>query len=70
MTVGSVIGAVLLIGLLTIITWKILVDQYDKREYAKFEKDSKAAGYVPEWNPLYQEPSTTFRNPAYQSSER
>ncbi|XP_034840377.1 integrin beta-PS-like [Maniola hyperantus] len=63
--VGSVIGAVLLIGIITIVAWKILVDLHDKREYEKFEKDSADAGYDVSLNPLYHSPATNFLNPAY-----
>ncbi|XP_046961775.1 integrin beta pat-3-like [Vanessa cardui] len=63
--VGSVIGAVLLIGLITLIAWKILVDLHDKREYDKFANESAAAGFDTSINPLYQSPATNFQNPAY-----
>ncbi|CAH2240128.1 jg6382 [Pararge aegeria aegeria] len=63
-TVGSVVGAMLLIGIITIVAWKFLVDLHDKREYEKFKNDSLAAGYDVH-NPLYQPPETSFPNPAY-----
>ncbi|CAB3248238.1 unnamed protein product [Arctia plantaginis] len=60
--VGSALGAVLLIGIITLIVWKILIDLHDKREYEKFDKESKANGYVTD-NILYEPPSCTYRNP-------
>lgn len=63
--VGSVIGAIILIGLITVIAWKILVDWHDKREYIKFANESAAAGFDTSINPLYQSPATNFLNPAY-----
>ncbi|PZC83274.1 hypothetical protein B5X24_HaOG208038 [Helicoverpa armigera] len=63
--VGSAIGLVLLIGILTVIIWKILVDLHDKREFKKFEDEALAAGYDVSQNPLYQDPSINFSNPVY-----
>ncbi|CAK1549665.1 unnamed protein product [Leptosia nina] len=66
--VGSAIGGVLLIGLLMVIGWKVLIDLHDKREYAKFEKESAAAGFDV-CNPLYRTPDVRFTNPAYSQGE-
>ncbi|CAH2233547.1 jg13181 [Pararge aegeria aegeria] len=65
--VGSVIGAVLLIGILTLVAWKILVDLHDKREYEKFKKSTTHTDgqYDESSNPLYQSPAMSFSNPAY-----
>ncbi|XP_052747157.1 integrin beta-PS [Bicyclus anynana] len=63
--VASVIGAVLLIGILTLIAWKLLVDMHDKREYEKFIMSSTEPGYDESSNPLYNAPATRFVNPAY-----
>ncbi|CAH0726453.1 unnamed protein product, partial [Brenthis ino] len=62
---GSVIGAVLLIGIITVIVWKILVDLHDKREYTKFLEQSEAAGFDTTLNPFYEPPSINFTNPVY-----
>lgn len=59
---GSALGAVLLIGIITLIAWKIVIDVHDKREYEKFEKESDAKGFVTK-NILYTPPSCTYRNP-------
>ncbi|KAJ0181644.1 hypothetical protein K1T71_002366 [Dendrolimus kikuchii] len=67
--VSSAIAAVLLIGLLTVIIWKILIDLHDAREYKKFEQQAKGEGYDVSQNPLYTEPATNFRNPAYDENE-
>lgn len=61
----SAIGLVLLIGILTVIIWKILVDMHDKKEYKKFQDEALAAGYDVSLNPLYQDPSINFSNPVY-----
>ncbi|XP_022820748.1 integrin beta-PS-like [Spodoptera litura] len=62
---GSAIGLVLLIGILTVIIWKILVDLHDKKEFKKFQDEALAAGYDVSQNPLYQDPSINFSNPVY-----
>ncbi|KAG6444042.1 integrin beta-PS-like [Manduca sexta] len=64
----SCIVAVVLIGLLTLIAWKILVDLHDKREYAKFEEESRSRGFDVSLNPLYQEPEINFSNPVYNAN--
>ncbi|XP_068621176.1 integrin beta-PS-like [Battus philenor] len=60
-------GVLLLIGLLTIIIWKILVDIYDAREYKNFAEKSAAAGFsVPGIvNPHYRPPAATYINTMY-----
>lgn len=57
-----------LIGLITGIVWKILIDLYDKREYEKFCNEAKGEGYDVSENPLYRVPDANFVNPAYNSS--
>ncbi|XP_075991986.1 integrin beta-PS-like [Anticarsia gemmatalis] len=65
--VGAAVGTVLLVGILTLIIWKILVDKFDKREYEKFANDAKAAGYdVSSTNPLYDPPAVNFTNPTFE----
>ncbi|VVC97301.1 unnamed protein product [Leptidea sinapis] len=62
--VGCAIGIVL-IGILTVIAWKYLIDLHDAREYKKFEQKSAAEGYEVVWNPHYNSPFTNITNPAY-----
>ncbi|OWR50970.1 integrin beta pat-3-like [Danaus plexippus] len=63
---GSVLGSVLLIGLGTVLIWKVLIDMYDRREYQNFIKSSTAAGYNVE-NVVYNPPIVTYRNPMCES---
>ncbi|XP_041972137.1 integrin beta-1-A-like [Aricia agestis] len=63
--VGSAIGLVILIGLLTVVIWKYLIDLHDAREYKKFETLAKKDGYDVAENPLYMSPLVDVRNPAY-----
>nr|AII79414.1 integrin beta2 [Bombyx mori] len=66
--VGSVISAIVLIGLLTLIGWKVLTDIYDQREYRKVEEAAKAAGFDVS-NPCYENPTTEFPNPSYRPTK-
>ncbi|XP_057656374.1 integrin beta-PS-like isoform X1 [Diorhabda carinulata] len=61
----GVIGAILIVGLLTLLMWKILTTIHDKREYAKFENEQKKLKWGRNDNPLYKGATTTFDNPGY-----
>ncbi|XP_028163608.1 integrin beta pat-3-like [Ostrinia furnacalis] len=64
--VGIAIGTVILIGLLTVLVWKVLVDIMDEREYERFEAEAKAQGFdVHEENPIFEPASINFANPTY-----
>lgn len=39
----GVIGAILLIGLILLLIWKLLVTIHDRREFARFEKEREKA---------------------------
>lgn len=43
--VGSTVGAVLFVGLLTLILWKLFTYFIDKHEYEKFERERKKAAW-------------------------
>ncbi|XP_064646617.1 integrin beta pat-3-like [Lineus longissimus] len=62
---SGVIASIVFIGLLLLITWKVAVTTYDKREFAKFESERLNAKWNTEGNPLYKKPTSTFNNPAY-----
>jgi len=64
--VGLLLG-ILLVGVLTLILWRLSTYFYDKKEYARFVKESNAANWNRETNPLYVTPTQTFRNPLYDS---
>jgi len=60
-----VIAGIVLLGLLLLLLWKLLTVIYDRREYARFEKDRLNARWDTNENPLYKQATTTFRNPVY-----
>ncbi|CAH0404642.1 unnamed protein product [Chilo suppressalis] len=63
--VGASIGTVLLIGLLTVIIWKIIMDKMDEREYHNFISKAQEAGFDVSENPIYQPAAISFSNPTY-----
>lgn len=63
--VFGLVAAIVAIGLLTLLIWKLLTTIHDRREYAKFEKERDAAKWNAEENPLYRSAETTFKNPAF-----
>jgi hypothetical protein len=58
-------GSILLIGIFTLLLWKIITYCHDKREYTRFEQERKGAKWDSSGNPLYKEATSTFKNPAY-----
>lgn len=63
--VGIAIATVVIIGLLTVLVWKLLVDAMDEREYNKFMEQAKSEGFDTSENPIYQPASVNFANPTY-----
>lgn len=65
---GILLATLLLIGIFTILIWKGFTYMQDRREYEKFEAENANVLHNPSTNPLYDEPTTTFRNPAFKKS--
>ncbi|KAK6623216.1 hypothetical protein RUM43_009068 [Polyplax serrata] len=64
--ISGTIGCTILIGLLSLIAWKVLTDLHDKREYEKFERERHLAHWGREENPLFKTATTTYENPTYE----
>ncbi|XP_044531065.1 integrin beta-3 [Gracilinanus agilis] len=64
----SVTGAILLIGLATLLIWKLLITIHDRREFAKFEEERARAKWDTANNPLYKEATSTFTNITYRGN--
>ncbi|KAL3123583.1 hypothetical protein niasHT_005128 [Heterodera trifolii] len=60
-----VIAGIVLLGLLLLLLWKLMTIIYDRREYARFEKERLQARWEANENPLYKQATTTFKNPVY-----
>ncbi|KAG0721873.1 Integrin beta-PS [Chionoecetes opilio] len=65
--VFGLIGAIVGIGVLTLIIWKFVTSIHDQREYAKFEQERAGATFNAEENPLYTPASTTTQNPMFEN---
>lgn len=63
--VMAVVGSIVVIGLLTLIVWRVLTEIYDRREYAKFENEKARSNWARQENPLYRKATTTHQNLAY-----
>ncbi|XP_046413775.1 integrin beta-PS-like [Neodiprion fabricii] len=63
----AVMAVTLLLGLLTILAWKVATHVHDKREFQKFEKERANPKWGQTRNPLYVDAVTTFQNPTFKS---
>ncbi|XP_064127038.1 integrin beta-3 isoform X1 [Loxodonta africana] len=64
----SVMGAILLIGLATLLIWKLLITIHDRKEFAKFEEERARAKWDTANNPLYKQATSTFTNITYRGN--
>nr|XP_024128437.1 integrin beta-3 [Oryzias melastigma] len=64
----AVAGAILLLGLVGLLIWKLLITIHDRREFAKFEEERTKARWDTANNPLYKGATSTFTNVAYQGN--
>ncbi|XP_013878237.1 integrin beta-3 [Austrofundulus limnaeus] len=64
----AVAGAILLLGLVGLLIWKLLITIHDRKEFAKFEEERAKAKWDTANNPLYVGATSTFTNVAYQSN--
>ncbi|XP_067825207.1 integrin beta-3-like [Heptranchias perlo] len=65
LVVLPLMGAILLVGLVALLIWKLLVTIHDQREFAKFEAERAKAKWDTINNPLYKGPTSTFTNLTY-----
>ncbi len=61
----GVIGAIVTIGLVLILMWKLFTTIHDKREFARFEKEKGMAKWDAGENPIYKSATSTYKNPTY-----
>uniref|UniRef100_A0A4W4GWP9 Integrin beta n=1 Tax=Electrophorus electricus TaxID=8005 RepID=A0A4W4GWP9_ELEEL len=64
----SVAGAILILGLVSLLIWKLLVTIHDRREFAKFEEERARAKWDTGHNPLYKGATSTFTNITYRGN--
>ncbi|XP_072936320.1 integrin beta-PS-like [Epargyreus clarus] len=63
--VGSSLGGILLLGILSLLLWKYLTNLYDKREYAQFMDKARNAGYDVIVNPYFEPAVVSYVNPVH-----
>lgn len=63
--IHGVIGSVLLLGILTLIIWKVVTTVHDKNEYARFLNEKNNTKWNSDENPLYKPGTSHFQNPVY-----
>uniref|UniRef100_A0A8C6WYM1 Integrin beta n=1 Tax=Neogobius melanostomus TaxID=47308 RepID=A0A8C6WYM1_9GOBI len=64
----AVAGAILLLGLIGLLIWKLLITIQDRHDYAKFEEERAKAKWDTAHNPLYKGATSTFTNVAYRGN--
>ncbi|KAL6254269.1 hypothetical protein P5V15_014884 [Pogonomyrmex californicus] len=66
---GIIFGAVLLLGIIGLLTWKSWTSIQDRKEYAKFEQEQQKTVYALEENPLFRPAISRFRVPSIYKDE-
>ncbi|CAH1183024.1 unnamed protein product [Ceutorhynchus assimilis] len=66
----GVIGSVLLVGIVTLIIWKLVTTVHDKKEYARFMDERNQTKWATDGNPLYKPGTSHFQNPVYNRASR
>ncbi|KAM4622750.1 integrin beta-3 [Discoglossus pictus] len=64
----SVMAAILLLGLVALLIWKLFISIHDRREFAKFEEERAKAKWDTAHNPLYKGATSTFTNITYRGN--
>ncbi|XP_053555719.1 integrin beta-3 [Bombina bombina] len=64
----SVMAAILVVGLVALLIWKLLITIHDRREFAKFEEERAKAKWDTAHNPLYKGATSTFTNITYRGN--
>ncbi|XP_072021320.1 integrin beta-1-like [Amphiura filiformis] len=61
----GIIAGILLLGIIIIALIRLWIFIQERREYARFEKERKGAGWNKSDNPLFRKSTTTFLNPMH-----
>ena len=62
---SGIVGCIVAVGMLTILLWKVFTTITDKREFARFEKESMKMKFNSNSNPIFKQATTTIMNPIY-----
>uniref|UniRef100_A0A336MVT2 Integrin beta n=1 Tax=Culicoides sonorensis TaxID=179676 RepID=A0A336MVT2_CULSO len=61
----SIVGSIVLVGLASLLLWKLIMTIQYKNEFAKFEKERLMACWDTGENPLYKKATSTYQNPLF-----
>ncbi|RWS22001.1 Integrin beta-PS-like protein [Leptotrombidium deliense] len=61
----KIISGILLVGILTVVLWKIITHCHDKREFERFEKEIQNANWEANQNPIFKPSTAQFENPTF-----
>lgn len=62
---GSIVGAILLLGLLILLLVKLILLALERVEYKRFTRELQDADFAPHDNPLYLTPHQDYENPVH-----
>jgi hypothetical protein len=66
----SVVGALLVLGILLLLIVLLVIWKLDQFEFRKFQSGLEDADWVPQENPIYVSPQQEYPNIAYKRSSR
>ena len=66
---SGLVGVIVAVGMLTIILWKVFTTITDRREFARFEKETHKIRFNANSNPIFKQATTTIMNPVYSKED-
>ncbi|XP_069589617.1 integrin beta-2 [Ranitomeya imitator] len=63
--VGGTIAGVILIGVISLIIWKLITEVKDRKEWQRFEKEKQHVKWDKNVNPIFTTATTTVKNPNF-----
>ncbi|XP_054158401.1 integrin beta-PS-like [Oppia nitens] len=67
---SGVVAGVILVGLALLLIWKLITELWDRKEFARFQKELSKTKWGQSDNPLYKEVKQTYQNPMFGLRER
>lgn len=71
--IGIILGVaamIVMVGLVTILLWKVFTTIHDRREFAKFERERQKIKFPTHSNPIFKQATTTVQNPLFNQPEK
>ena len=66
---SGLVGVIVAVGMLTILLWKVFTTITDRREFARFEKETHKIRFNANSNPIFKQATTTIMNPVYSKED-